>query len=111
MEINRKPGDILIIDDDRDILLTARVVLKKQLGNIQTETDPARIIPRIQEDSFDVILLDMNFSAGATSGKEGIKWLREIIRTIPTANVVMMTAYGDIDLAVRRCRRARRTLS
>ena len=72
MEINRKPGDILIIDDDRDILLTARVVLKKQFGNIQTETDPARIIPRIQEGSFDVILLDMNFSAGATSGREGI---------------------------------------
>jgi DNA-binding NtrC family response regulator len=101
MEINRKPGAILIIDDDRDILLTARVVLKKQFGNIQTETDPARIIPRIQEDSYDVILLDMNFSAGATSGKEGIKWLKEIIRIIPTAHVVMMTAYGDIDLAVK----------
>ena len=101
MEINRKPGNILIIDDDRDILLTARVILKKQFGNIQTETDPGNIISRIQGDSFDVILLDMNFSAGATSGKEGLKWLREIIQTNPTAHVVMMTAYGDIDLAVK----------
>ena len=98
--MNGNPGKILIIDDDRDILLTARVVLKKQFGNIHTETDPEKILPRLLEDSYDVILLDMNFSAGATSGKEGLKWLREIIRTDPDTHVVMMTAYGDIDLAV-----------
>ncbi len=96
-----KPGNILIIDDDRDILLSARIVLKKQFGNIQTETDPGRIIPRLNDTSYDVILLDMNFSAGATSGKEGLKWLREIIKADPGAHVVMMTAYGDIDLAVK----------
>ncbi len=96
-----KPGSILIIDDDRDILLTARIVLKKHFGSIQTETDPDRIIPCIQENSFDVILLDMNFSTGATSGKEGMKWLRNILNTQPSAHVVMMTAYGDIDLAVK----------
>ncbi len=99
--MNLKPGKILIIDDDRDILLTARIVLKKQFGNIQTETDPGRIIPRLMENSFDVILLDMNFSAGATSGREGMKWLREILKAEPSAHVVMMTAYGDIDLAVK----------
>lgn len=96
-----KPGNILIIDDDRDILLTTRIVLKKQFGNIQTETDPERIIPRLLENSWDVILLDMNFSAGATSGKEGLRWLREILKAVPSAQVVMMTAYGDIDLAVK----------
>lgn len=96
-----KPGKILIIDDDRDILLTARIVLKKQFGNIQTEMDPARIIPRLLDENYDVILLDMNFSAGATSGREGLKWLREIISAVPSAQVVMMTAYGDIDLAVK----------
>jgi two-component system response regulator HydG len=99
--MNRNLGSILIIDDDRDILLTARIVLKKQFSNIHTETDPGRIIPLIQENSFDVILLDMNFSAGATSGKEGLRWLREIMNVSPSAHVVMMTAYGDIDLAVK----------
>jgi len=97
----RNPAKILIIDDDRDILLTARVVLKKQFENIHTETDPEKILPRLLEESYDVILLDMNFSAGATSGKEGIKWLREILKTDTDTHVVMMTAYGDIDLAVK----------
>jgi DNA-binding NtrC family response regulator len=100
-QMEGKPGNILIIDDDRDILLTARVVLKKQFGNIQTETNPERIIPRLLEQAYDVILLDMNFSAGATSGKEGMKWLREIMKADPSSHVVMMTAYGDIDLAVK----------
>jgi len=99
--MDKKPGNILIIDDDRDILLTARIVLKKQFGNIQTETDPGKIIPRLNNNSYDVILLDMNFSTGATSGKEGLKWLREIMKSEPGAHVVMMTAYGDIDLAVK----------
>ncbi|MFC2098323.1 sigma-54-dependent transcriptional regulator [Bacteroidota bacterium] len=99
--MDQKPGKILIIDDDRDILLTARVVMKKQFGNIQTETDPSKVIPLLLEESHDVILLDMNFSAGATSGKEGLKWLREIMKAVPSSQVVMMTAYGDIDLAVK----------
>lgn len=99
--MNQKPGKILVIDDDRDILFTVRVVLKKQFGSIQTETDPAKIIPMIMKVSFDVILLDMNFSTGATSGREGMKWLREILKAEPSAHVVMMTAYGDIDLAVK----------
>ena len=99
--MNGNPGKILIIDDDRDILLTARVVLKKQFGDIHTEADPEKILPRLREGSYDVILLDMNFSAGATSGSEGLKWLHEIIRADPDTHVVMMTAYGDIDLAVK----------
>jgi two-component system response regulator HydG len=99
--MNGKPGNILIIDDDRDILLTARIALKKQFGHILTETDPRKIIPLIRDKSFDVILLDMNFSTGATSGKEGLRWLREIRKVLPGTHVVMMTAYGDIDLAVK----------
>ncbi len=99
--MNTKPGKIMVIDDDRDILLTTRVVLKKQFGLIRTETDPEMIIKQLEDELFDVILLDMNFSAGATSGKEGMKWLREIRKIDETAHVVMMTAYGDIDLAVK----------
>ena len=96
-----KPGKILVIDDDRDILLTTRVVLKKQFGLIKTEADPEMILQLLDNELFDIILLDMNFSAGATSGKEGMKWLREIRKKDESAHVIMMTAYGDIDLAVK----------
>jgi two-component system response regulator HydG len=98
--MNTKPGKILVIDDDRDILLTTRVVLKKQFGLIKTETDPEMILQQLEHERFDIILLDMNFSPGATSGKEGIKWLREIKTKDESAHVIMITAYGDIDLAV-----------
>jgi DNA-binding NtrC family response regulator len=99
--MNTKPGKILVIDDDKDILLTTRVVLKKQFGVIKTEADPEMIIQQLDNEFFDIILLDMNFSAGATSGKEGMKWLREIRKKDESAHVIMMTAYGDIDLAVK----------
>ncbi len=99
--MNNKPGKILVIDDDRDILLTTRVVLKKQFGLIKTESDPEMILQQLENELFDIILLDMNFSAGATSGKEGMKWLREIRKKDGSAHVIMMTAYGDIDLAVK----------
>jgi DNA-binding NtrC family response regulator len=99
--MNTKPGKILVIDDDKDILLTTRVVLKKQFGMIKTEADPEMIMQQLENEFFDIILLDMNFSAGATSGKEGMKWLREIRKKDESAHVIMMTAYGDIDLAVK----------
>ena len=99
--MNAKPGKILVIDDDKDILLTTRVVLKKQFGMIKTEADPEMIMQQLENEFFDIILLDMNFSAGATSGKEGMKWLREIRKKDDSAHVIMMTAYGDIDLAVK----------
>jgi len=99
--MNTKPGKILVIDDDKDILLTTRVVLKKQFGMIKTEADPEMIMQQLDNEFFDIILLDMNFSAGATSGKEGMKWLREIRKKDESAHVIMMTAYGDIDLAVK----------
>lgn len=94
------PGKILVIDDDQDILLTTKVVLKKHFGTIETETDPERVIQGIRNGKYDVILLDMNFRAGDTSGKEGMEWLRKIVKANPNALVIMITAYGDIDLAV-----------
>ena len=96
-----KSGKILVIDDDKDILLTTRVVLKKDFMIIETETDPEKVMPLIIKGEFDVILLDMNFRTGATSGKEGIEWLRKIVKANPEAQVIMITAYGDIDLAVQ----------
>jgi len=95
-----KTGNILVIDDDQDILLTTKVVLKKHFGIIYTETEPERVFSGISEGVYDVILLDMNFRAGITSGKEGLEWLRKIMKVNPDALVIMITAYGDIDLAV-----------
>jgi DNA-binding NtrC family response regulator len=94
-------GNILIIDDDEDVLLTTKVVLKKHFSNITTESNPIMINTLLYDNLFDVILLDMNFAVGATSGKEGLYWLDKIKSFSPNSNVVMMTAYGDIDLAVK----------
>jgi DNA-binding NtrC family response regulator len=99
--MEEKKGKILVVDDDPDILLTTRVILKRQFETIDTETDPQRIIALVRQGNYDLILLDMNFRTGATSGREGIGWLQKILKTDPQAIVVMMTAYGDIDLAVK----------
>ncbi|MCG8410505.1 MAG: sigma-54 dependent transcriptional regulator [Bacteroidales bacterium] len=93
-------GKILLIDDDKDILLSAKMVLKKEFKTIKTLTDPSEIIPYIEKQFFDVVLLDMNFTTGATSGKEGLEWLKQIISINPQTTVIMMTAYGDINLAI-----------
>lgn len=98
--MSAKPGKILVIDDDKDILLTTKVVLKKHFSTIDTETEPEKVFSGIGEGIYDVILLDMNFRAGATSGKEGLEWLRKIMKAYPDSLVIMITAYGDIDLAV-----------
>ena len=68
-------GIILVIDDDRDVLLSTKMVLKKEFSDIKTITEPEDIIPYIEKKIFDVVLLDMNFTTGATSGKEGLVWL------------------------------------
>ncbi len=98
--MKNKDGKILIIDDDQDVLFTARMVLKDYYGLVKTENTPDNIESEIMNCDYDVILLDMNFAYGATSGKEGMELLKKIIKIKPNAKVVMNTAYGDIDLAV-----------
>lgn len=93
-------ANILIVEDDEDVLYTARLVLKQRFTEVVTETDPKRLPRLLDKTAFDVILLDMNFSHGQTSGNEGLFWLREILKLDPSAHVVMNTAYGDIQLAV-----------
>jgi len=92
---------ILIVDDDEDVLLAARMLLKKQGYQVQTEKDPHQIPKLLRQDSFDVVLLDMNFTRDASSGHEGFYWLEEIVNTDPQAVVVLITAYGDVEMAVR----------
>ena len=93
-------GKILIVDDSSDILHSLKQLLKFDFEYIETISKPNAIPELIRSGVFDVIVLDMNFKAGARSGKEGLKWTRNIIETDPDAVVVLITAYGDIELAV-----------
>jgi len=95
-----KQGKILIIDDNEDILQAARLFLKQHVKEIHTEKSPEAIPTLLKNETYDVILLDMNFTRDVTSGKEGFHWLNKIMEIDPTAAVVMITAYGDIDTAV-----------
>ena len=92
---------ILVVDDDSDVLLAARMLLKQHGYQVRTEEDPHRIPSRLREESFDVVLLDMNFTRDASSGREGFYWLEEILNIAPRAVVVLITAYGDVEMAVR----------
>ena len=99
--MNLKNASILIVDDDPDVLTAVRLLLKTEVKDIVTEKNPENIKWLLSKDNFDVILLDMNFSSTINTGNEGIFWLNEIKKTGSDAQVVMITAYGDIDLAVR----------
>lgn len=94
-------GKILIIDDDEDVLLAAKLLLKKHAHQVIIEKNPKKIPFLLNNDTYDVILLDMNFSQDTTSGKEGFYWLKHIIEKDPRAVVILITAYGDVEMAVR----------
>jgi two-component system response regulator HydG len=99
-----EPCDVLIVDDDAEVLLAAELVLKKSCQSVVTASDPAQIRQLLGERTFDVILLDMNFSAGATSGQEGIDWLKTAQALAPETKVILMTAYGGVEAAVNAIR-------
>ncbi len=92
---------ILIVDDDTDILLAAKMFLRQYFQMIHTEKNPENIPDLLRNETYDVILLDMNFSREATSGKEGFYWLNQILEIDPAAIVIFITGYGDIELAVQ----------
>lgn len=98
--IETKNGKILFVDDDEDVLHTARLILKSHFKDITCLSDPSEIPDLLIHNDYDVIVLDMNFSFGQTSGKEGLFWLRKIKEHDSDAHVLMNTAYGDIQLAV-----------
>jgi len=97
----KKDGKILIIDDDPDVLLSGRLLLKRHFSIVQTERDPRRIPRLLGKEDFDLILLDMNFSAGETDGAEGVRWMHKIAEISPSTPVIMITAYGHVDMAVK----------
>ncbi len=94
-------GKILIVDDDEDVLQAARLFLKQHISVVHSEKNPEMIPALLQHENYDVILLDMNFTQDVTSGKEGFHWLDKILEIDPSAVVVLITAYGDVEMAVK----------
>ncbi|PKP32758.1 MAG: sigma-54-dependent Fis family transcriptional regulator [Bacteroidetes bacterium HGW-Bacteroidetes-16] len=92
---------VLIVDDDADILLAAKMFLRQHIEIVHTEKNPANLPDILKNEVFDLILLDMNFSRDATSGQEGFHWLNVILEQDPAATVIFITGYGDIELAVQ----------
>jgi DNA-binding NtrC family response regulator len=96
-----KNACILIIDDDPDVLTAVRLLLKTEVKEVLTEKNPENLRSLLSKHTFDLILLDMNFNSSINTGNEGLFWLKKIREFKSNAAVVMITAYGDIDLAVR----------
>jgi len=96
-----KEGKILVIDDNDYVLKTINQLLKYEYAKVNTIKNPNQIYSLLSKENFDVILLDMNFKAGVNTGNEGLFWLNEILKIDKNAVVIMITAYGDIELAVK----------
>ena len=94
-------SNILILDDNKSVLTALEMLLQTEFDNIFCLRSPASLLATIKKNNIGVVLLDMNFNAGINTGNEGIYWLHEIQKYDPTISVVMITAYGDVELAVR----------
>jgi len=99
--MTKKNTKVLIVDDNEDILVAAKLLLKPYASVIETEKNPNQLPELLSKNSYDVIFLDMNFTQDMTSGKEGFYWLNQILKIDPTIIVIMITAYGDIEMAVK----------
>jgi DNA-binding NtrC family response regulator len=96
---------ILIVDDDQDIAQAAKMALRPIGASIELLNDPRQLLPRVESGPFDAILLDMNFTAGSATGAEGIQLLDVLVHRCPDVSVVLMTAYGGVQLAVDALKR------
>ena len=94
-------GKVLIIDDDEDILQAARLLMKQHVAAVDIEKKPSAIPMLLKNSSYDVIFLDMNFTRSSSDGAEGFHWLRKILEIDPNAVVILITAFGDVAMAVR----------
>lgn len=99
--MNLREASILVIDDDPDVLTAARLLLKSHAAEVVTEKNPENLRSIFIKRDFDVVLMDMNFNSSINTGNEGIYWLKKIRELGSKALVIMITAYGDIDLAVK----------
>jgi DNA-binding NtrC family response regulator len=97
----KKEGKLLIADDDKNVLKALNLFLQFEFEYVATITNPNRLFNELEQTDYDVVLLDMNYSAGQNTGNEGLYWLRQIKERFPGTEVVMFTAYGDVELAVK----------
>ncbi|MEM8557638.1 MAG: sigma-54 dependent transcriptional regulator [Bacteroidota bacterium] len=100
MEPTARTGSVLVVDDNEDVLTAIRLLLKPHVETIHTATRPDALPTLLREERYDVVLLDMNFTKDASSGKEGLTWLGHVQKLDPEAVVILITAYGDVSLAV-----------
>lgn len=96
-----KNASILVVDDDPDVLTAVRLLLKTEVKQVVTEKNPGNLKDHLTSQQFDIVLLDMNFNSSINTGNEGLFWLKEIKKMKTAPEVIMITAYGHIDLAVR----------
>lgn len=96
-----KRGRILIVDDNQELLIGLKLFLSNHFEEVKTEKNPNLILSIIDKCLYDVYLLDMNFTAGVNTGNEGLYWMRKILDKDPSAVIVFITAYGDVELAVK----------
>jgi DNA-binding NtrC family response regulator len=96
-----KRGKILIVDDNEDLLKAAKMYLKRYFAQVDIEKNPEAIPALLNNEDYDVVLLDMNFTKDVSSGSEGYYWLEKILEIDPSAVVVLITAYGDVQMAVK----------
>jgi DNA-binding NtrC family response regulator len=99
--MEQKYGKLLIVDDNEDLLKAARMHLKRHFAQVDIEKNPEAIPALMGQENYDVILLDMNFTKDVSSGSEGYYWLEKILEIDPSSVVVLITAYGDVQMAVK----------
>ncbi|MCX2740944.1 sigma-54-dependent transcriptional regulator [Pontibacter anaerobius] len=96
-----KKASVLVVDDDADVLTAVRLLLRPHVKEVVTEKNPDNLPALLRQQAYDLILLDMNFKSALNTGNEGLYWLRKVKELKSDAAVIMITAYGDIDLAIR----------
>ena len=96
-----KQGRLIIVDDNRGILSAVKLLTEKHFASVVGLSSPNLLISELRLQGADVVLLDMNFTAGINSGNEGLYWLKQVVEKFPETKVVLFTAYADIDLAVK----------
>lgn len=96
----KEPAHILIVDDDEDILVAGKLLLKRKFTQVDICNRPEQLPVLLEEADIDVVLLDMNFGPGESSGEQGFYWLKEVKRLNPNIVVIMITAHGGVDIAV-----------
>ncbi|MBG7630817.1 MAG: sigma-54-dependent Fis family transcriptional regulator, partial [Bacteroidetes bacterium] len=96
-----KNASVLVVDDDVDVLTAMKMLLKSRVKEVVIEKNPNNLLSRIKNNKFDLVILDMNYNSVVNTGNEGIYWLGKIKEASPEIDVIMVTAYGDLDLAIK----------